>query len=239
LDLFSKKKQSTNNLSKNPKDLVSTFFSNTANSYDKIVYLTTFGIDRSWKKKILEQITTEKSVLDLACGTGILTKLIADKIPHAKIIGLDITTPYIEKAKIKLKSYENISFVIDDAEKFNLDSKFDCITTSYLPKYCNADILIKNCINHLNVGGKIILHDFTYPKNLFMQKIWNLYFNVLNLIGFFIPNWKNVFVHLPNLIRTTNWVTDYEKIMKNNELKIYKHDLTLGTASILIGIKII
>jgi len=30
--------------------------------------------------------------------------------------------------------------------------------------------LIKNCIEHLNVDGKIILHDFTYPKNYFVRK---------------------------------------------------------------------
>src|SRR3989338_11356641 len=111
--------------SKNPKDLVPTFFTNTANSYDKIVRWTTLGKDNAWKNKILEHISSEKMVLDLACGTGILTKQIADKIPQSTIIGLDITKNYIEKAKEKLKLYQNISFVDQDAEKLNLGRKFD------------------------------------------------------------------------------------------------------------------
>ena len=226
-------------IKENPKDLVSKFFNNTSNSYDKIVHYTTLGKDSFWKRKILEQLSTEKTVLDLACGTGILTKQIAKKLPQAEIVGVDITKNYLEKAKEKLISFQNISFVNQDAEKLNLGKKFDCITASYLPKYCTADVLIKNCLEHLNVGGKIILHDFTYPKNRLMQKIWNFYFQLLHLSGFFISDWKQVFVDLPELIRTTNWVKEYEDTMNDYGLKIYRQDLTYGTSTIIIGTKIV
>ena len=223
---------------KSPKDLVPTFFNNTSNSYDIIVNWTTFGKDSFWKHEILEQLSNERTALDLACGTGILTRQIAEKLPNVEIIGVDITKNYLEKAKEKLNLYQNISFVNQDAEKLNLGKKFDCITASYLPKYCIADVLVKNCLEHLNVGGKIILHDFTYPKNRLIQKMWNFYFKLLFLAGFFIPNWKQVFVDLPILIKTTNWVREYEEIMKNYGLKTYKQDLTWGFSTIIVGTKI-
>jgi demethylmenaquinone methyltransferase / 2-methoxy-6-polyprenyl-1,4-benzoquinol methylase len=175
--------------------------------------------------------------LDLACGTGILTKQIAEKIPQAKIVGVDITKNYLEKAKEKLISYQNISFVNQDAEKLDLGKTFDCITASYLPKYCTSDILVKNCIKHLNVGGKIILHDFTYPKNIFIRKMLDFYFKLLYLVESIIPDWKQVFVDLPHLIRTTNWVSDYEKSMKSNGLLISKEELTMGSSTIIVGTK--
>ena len=225
-------------IKQSPKDLVPTFFNNTSNSYDKIVNCTTFGKDSFWKHKILQQLSTERTVLDLACGTGILTKQIAEKLPHAEIIGLDITKNYLEKAKEKLISYQNTSFVNQDAEKLNLGKKFDCITASYLPKYCIAGVLVKNCFEHLNVGGKIILHDFTYPKNRLIRKLWNFYFKLLYFAGFFIPNWKQIFVDLPYLIRTTNWVREYEDAMKDCGLKIYKQDLTCDSSTIIVGTKI-
>ena len=226
-------------LKKNPKDLVPQFFNDTFNSYDKIVSYTTFGKDSFWKHKMLEQLSNEKTVLDLACGTGILTKQIAEKLPHAEIIGVDITKNYLEKAKNKLMLYQNISFINQDAEKLNLEKKFDCITASYLPKYCKATILVKNCVNHLNLGGKIILHDFTYPQNRLFQKLWNFYFKLLHLAGFFIPEWKQVFIDLPNLIRNTNWVREYEKAMNDCGLQIHKQDLTCGSSTIIVGTKII
>ncbi|MEX0863062.1 class I SAM-dependent methyltransferase [Nitrosopumilus sp.] len=224
-------------IKENPKALVPIFFNNTSNSYDRIVNCTTLGKDSFWKHKILEQLSTERTVLDLACGTGILTKQIVEKLPHSEIMGVDITKNYLEKAKEKLISYPNVSFVNQDAEKLNLGKKFDCITASYLPKYCIADVLVKNCLEHLNVGGKIILHDFTYPTNKLIRKMWNFYFKLLYLAGFFIPNWKNVFVDLPHLIRTTNWVKEYEDVMKDYGMKISKQVLTCGSSTIIVGIK--
>jgi len=102
--------------------------------------------------------------LDLACGTGILTRKIAEKFPNAKIVGIDITKSYLDMAKKNSNSFDNISFILDDAEEFKLDSKFDCITASYLPKYCDPEILVKNCVAHLKPGGKIIFHDLHIQK---------------------------------------------------------------------------
>lgn len=222
-----------------PKNLVPTFFDKTADSYDSIVHWTTFGRDRLWKKKILEQITNEKSVLDLACGTGILTEQIAKKVPRAKIVGVDITISYLEKAKTKLNSSRNVSFLNQDAENLDLGQKFDCITASYLPKYCNPVALIKTCFEHLNDGGKIILHDFTYPKNRFVRKFWDFYFKILFLFGLFIPRWNNVFVNLPNLIRNSTWTKDYKKEMMQAGFKTNLKELTWGSSAILTGIKIV
>jgi demethylmenaquinone methyltransferase/2-methoxy-6-polyprenyl-1,4-benzoquinol methylase len=221
----------------NPKDYVPEFFGHTANSYESIVHWTTFGKDNLWKKKILEQLSTEKKVLDLACGTGILTREIAQKIPHAKITGVDITPTYLDKAREQSNTNQNITFVNQDAEYLDLGEKFDCITASYLPKYCKADIIIKNCLEHLGECGKIILHDFTYPKNKLVRALWDCYFKILPLAGFFIPSWKNVFVDLPSIIRKANWVEQYEKAMKNNGLKTSIQNLTWGSSAILVGTK--
>lgn len=221
-----------------PKKLVPKFFGKTARSYDKVVSCTTFGRDRYWKKEILKKIPVVNSVLDLACGTGILTRLIADAHPNAKIIGVDIMQSYLDVAKINSQEYPNITFLNQDAEKLDLNLKFDCITSSYLPKYCDAKTLVKVCINHLNDEGKIIFHDFTYPKNGFLQNLWNLYFVVLWVMGIFMPSWKEVFTGLPKLIRSTTWLADYENIMMDNGLQTERKFLTFGSSAILVGKKI-
>ena len=217
------------------KDLVAQFFDKTAQTYDKVVKFTTFGKDKYWKKEILKKIPNCNSILDLACGTGILTFQIAESFPNSKIMGVDMTESYLNVARMKLKPYHKITFLNQDAEKLNLNSKFDCITSSYIPKYCNPDILISACLNHLNTGGKIILHDFTYPKNQLVKGLWNLYFIILKLIGNLIPSWKNVFTDLPKLLRTTSWLADYENIMKKHGLYTTIQSLTWGTSAILTG----
>ena len=92
------------------KELVPKFFGKTAGSYDKVARWATLGKDEYWKKQILNQIPNGESYLDLACGTGILTRKIAKKFPNAKIVGIDITKGYLEIAKRNSSSYKNISF---------------------------------------------------------------------------------------------------------------------------------
>ncbi|MGQ0375927.1 MAG: class I SAM-dependent methyltransferase [Nitrososphaerota archaeon] len=225
-------------MNESPKKLVPKFFGKTAKSYDKVVAWATFGQDKFWKKEILKKIPDVKAVLDLACGTGILTRLIADVNPNTKIIGVDIMQNYLDVAKTNSQKYNNITYLNQDAEELDLDLKFDCITSSYLPKYCNAETLVKVCIKHLKEGGQIIFHDFTYPKNDFVKNLWNLYFIVLNFIGIFIPSWKDVFRDLPKLLRSTAWLADYENAMKDNGLKIEQKYLTFGSSAILVGKKI-
>ena len=213
------------------------FFANTSKSYDKIVRYATFGKDTLWKRYLLDKIHG-KSILDLACGTGILTRMIAQKFQDATIMGVDITPSYLDVAKINSKSFKNILFIHQDAEELKVEQKFDSIVSSYLPKYCDAQTLIKKCILHLNPNGVIILHDFTFPKNNLVRFFWNRYFVLLRFIGYFIPTWKEAFVELPKLIRSSNWLEDYVSAMKESCLDVSFKHLTLSSCAVIIGRKL-
>lgn len=218
-----------------PKDFVPKFFDSTSETYEKVVRWATFGRDEYWKKIIINQIRNHDSILDLACGTGILTRKVASKFPKAKIIGIDITKNYLELAKKNSLKFENITYILQDAEELNIEQKFDCICSSYIPKYCNPKILVKNCIMHLNHGGSIILHDFTYPKNSLIQKIWNLHFILLNLLGPLIPEWEKAFLELPKLIKSSQWDSNYQKELEQNGFDVKRINLTFGTSIVLVA----
>lgn len=222
-------------VSQSPKDLVPLFFDETARTYDKVATCATFGKDGYWKKEIVEKIEHANSILDLACGTGMLTRDIANKFPKSRILGIDISTSYLKIAEKNSSSFSNISFMRKDAENLNINEKFDCICSSYIPKYCKPKMLIEQCTNHLNPGGRIILHDFTYPKNSLIQHMWNLYFVLLNAFGFFIPSWRYPFLKLPKLIKTSNWVEEYKQEMEGNNFEVKQQDLTWNTSTILIA----
>jgi demethylmenaquinone methyltransferase/2-methoxy-6-polyprenyl-1,4-benzoquinol methylase len=217
-----------------PKDLVPLFFDDTAKTYDKVAFWATFGKDTCWKKEIIEKIDHADSILDLACGTGILTRKIAKKFPQSEILGIDISKNYLEIAE-KNSSFSNISFLHCDAENLCLGKKFDCICSSYIPKYCSPAILVKKLILHLNSGGKIILHDFTYPNNKLVKILWNSYFTLLNFTGLFIPSWKHAFMELPKLIKTSNWVNSYKKELETSGFEVKLQNLTWNSSMILLA----
>ncbi|MFM7796325.1 MAG: methyltransferase domain-containing protein, partial [Candidatus Nitrosotenuis sp.] len=197
-------------MSHSPKDLAPKFFSDTASTYDLVANYATLGQDRKWKSQIIEKISG-KSILDLACGTGILTRMIAQKFPDSQILGIDISENYLDLAIQNSQSYTNISYQIQDAEKLNLDRKFDCIVSSYVPKYCNAKVLAQKIHEHLNPNGVAILHDFAYPKNFLVRKLWTALFALLRISGMFLPSWSFAFAELPKLIKSSNWIEQYQK----------------------------
>ena len=216
-----------------PKDLIPRFFYDTAKTYDRVASWATFGKDNYWKNQIVNKIKKPSSVLDIACGTGLLTRKIAEKNPNANVIGVDISLNYLIMAKQNSKSFSNVSFIHMDAEKLNLDQKFDCICSSYIPKYCTPNTLAKKLIEHLNPNGEIILHDFTYPHNSIIKNLWNFYFVLLQFVGFFIPPWKYAFFQLPKLIKKSNWVMLYRQAFETYGFTITQYDLTWNSSTIL------
>jgi len=222
--------------------LVHQFFPGTGITYDHMVNLCTIGFDRWWKRKILEKIPEESTrIMDQACGTGILTLKIAQKLPRCLVIGVDVTQEYLAIAKEKAAAAKlnNTHFILGRAEDVLLDQKFDCVTSSYLAKYAKLGSLIRNIRNMLRNGGVLIMHDFTYPPNHAFAHAWELYFKLLQTVGAWrYPQWKAIFDGLPALLRATNWTGELVRSLNENGFSdITGEHLTFGTAAMVTAKK--
>lgn len=222
----------------NPKtgvEYARTFFvRENSKSYDKLVLLATLGQDSVWKKKIVSSIPSNSFVLDLACGTGILSSLLIKN--QNKVVGLDLTLPYLE---IMMMKGLEMGIVNADAELLPFaDDTFDCITTSYLPKYTKLDRLINECFRVLKFGGCIVLHDFTLPKNAAYKFAWTKYFKLIKYLWWRDRKWKNVFANLDTLIKQNDWDLKIKKTLLDfgfTEIKLAY--LTFQTSLIVSAIK--
>jgi ubiquinone/menaquinone biosynthesis C-methylase UbiE len=109
-------------------------------------------------KKLVELVKINKgdSVLDVACGTGVVTNEIQKKIGKSGyVIGIDISSTAIKIAK-KWNNKSNMNFVNIDAEKFSFSKKFDVVTCQYaLFFFPNAQKALKNMKNSLKESGSI------------------------------------------------------------------------------------
>jgi ubiquinone/menaquinone biosynthesis C-methylase UbiE len=96
-------------------------------------------------------------VFDLACGTGVVTKKISQKIGKSGfVLGGDTSVTAIKIAKKWNDSKSNVDFVNVDAEHFNFAKKFDAITCQYaLFFFPNAQKALKNIKKNLKKDGKI------------------------------------------------------------------------------------
>ena len=73
--------------------------------------------------KLVDSLPVSKRVLDVCCGTGILTRLICEKIPEAFILGVDLSSGMLEVAKKNLIG-KNVNFACCDV--LNLNKKVKC-----------------------------------------------------------------------------------------------------------------
>lgn len=220
---------------KTGSDYARDFFSRkNSDEYDRLVRFATLGMDSIWKKEIIRYINPNSYVLDLACGTGILTNLILEEGNRA--FGLDLTFSYLQVLQQKgIK----ISIINSTAQFIPLKSQlFDCIVTSYLPKYTDLNALIDECYRLLKTGGLVVFHDFTLPDNHFYQTAWNFYFKIIKLVWRKNKSWENVFNDLDHLIRNNRWDKRILQILEAYGFsQINIKYLTFETASIVTAVK--
>ena len=110
-------------------------------------------------KKLVEFVNLNKgdTVLDVACGTGVVTNEIQKKIGKSGcVIGIDTSSAAIKIAKKWNKVKSNVNFVNIDAEKYSFSKKFDVVTCQYaLFFFPNSQKALKNMKNSLKKSGSI------------------------------------------------------------------------------------
>lgn len=146
------------------------------NYYDLSTAKNSF--QRFWHQKryaevgrTLEKIRA-KMVLDIGCHGGRLTSKILEKIPQAKIFGIDISRQAIDYAS---KKYPLINFRIARAENIPFDnSMFDLITCFEVLEHLeDPSAAIKEINRTLKNGGNFLI--LVPTENLLFKIIWSLW----------------------------------------------------------------
>lgn len=98
-------------------------------------------------------INNAKRIIDIGCGPGNSTAVLADKFNEAYILGVDKSENMINTAK---KDYPLIDFAVFDAEKDfdKINRGFDIVFSNACIQWVPSHyILIRNMFNILNPGG--------------------------------------------------------------------------------------
>ena len=106
-------------------------------------------------EEVVELLHPQKheTILDLGCGTGDLTKKIAEL--SKKVIGIDNSLEMVRTARNK---YPNISFQQADARDFKLQEQFDAVFSNAVLHWVpQADKVINNVNQHLKIGGRFVV----------------------------------------------------------------------------------
>ena len=131
------------------KTSIEAFFDRTASSWDDEMIKDDLII-----KTILDnaQVKEGDTVLDVACGTGVMISYYLDRGAHPT--GIDLSKKMIEIAK---KKFNNVEFIWGDVEELN-DRKFDRVVVyNAFPHFIDPEALIKHLATLLNKNGTLTI----------------------------------------------------------------------------------
>ena len=96
-----------------------------AQTYDEVSRLVQYR----WGKQVLEwrKWNGYESVMDAGCGSGLLTKLLAQRVPRGRVHAVDVDSNMIKQAKRNLKDLQNVELVQSDIADVKLPGKLDVI----------------------------------------------------------------------------------------------------------------
>jgi malonyl-CoA O-methyltransferase len=139
-------------------------FSRAADSYDSYAIVQTEVAERlAAKLPQSPDPAVVKTILEIGCGTGNFTSMLADKFPAAKITAIDFSREMIAKASHKLDK-KNIAFICTEGEEYldeAADKSFDLVVSNgSLQWFSDHDQALKNIARILAPGGAFLCSIF-------------------------------------------------------------------------------
>jgi trans-aconitate 2-methyltransferase len=113
----------------------------------------------TWAKELLQKLHLcgSESVLDLGCGTGRITALLAERLKSGHVVGIDASSDMITFAQRTYTQYANLQFFHMDACALDLAQSFDGVFSNAVMHWIKDHLQVLQRIRaHLKPGGRIL-----------------------------------------------------------------------------------
>ena len=227
---------------------VRSLFSKVPLEYDILLGFLTFAQDRRWRSYVVSQTTstTQKYVLDVATGTGLLAADLAKTIrSKASVVGVDLTLSMLKTARQRLRDRglsDNVDWVLARAE--NLPFKNDSFGSSSislaLRNVSDASMTFREMSRTTGPGGVVISLDFTRPTNrAFKVFYYDYLLGLFPLFGRMVSAaWGDTLSYLGRSILKARTGEQIAQLMSNEGLRDTRSvPMTAGIVCVVYGKK--
>lgn len=109
-------------------------------------------------------VTPGAHILDVGCGTGVVTERIAARFPEASVVGVDVHAPHIDRARQDHGSRPNLAFREGDAFELDVpDASMDLVVCRHvLHAVQQPELVMQQLFRVLAPGGHVhlLLEDY-------------------------------------------------------------------------------
>ena len=185
-------------------------FSLIARRYDVFNALSSFGIDRLWRRDAVAaaRLTRTSRALDLCAGTGDLSLALARLGRPAAVVGTDFVPEMLEIARRKARAYKgrtSLTFEVADAQDLPFpDASFDVVTVAFgVRNLPDRRANFAEVYRVLKPGGRYVVLEFSRPGFAPWRWFYHAYLRfVIPTIGGLLTRDRASFVYLNDSIRS-------------------------------------
>ncbi|MFN3616378.1 MAG: bifunctional demethylmenaquinone methyltransferase/2-methoxy-6-polyprenyl-1,4-benzoquinol methylase UbiE [Aquabacterium sp.] len=219
-------------------------FDSVANKYDVMNDLMSAGMHRLWKAYAIAAsgVREGHKVLDIAGGTGDLSKAFAKRVGSAgMVVHTDINLAMLSTGRDRLlNSGMALPTTQCDAEKLPFpDQTFDIVSVAFgLRNMTHKDIALKEMCRVLKPGGRLLVLEFSKVAKP-LEKAYDWYsFNILPKLGKLVANDEESYRYLAESIRMHPDQATLKAMMKEAGFgHVDVHNMTAGVVALHLGIK--
>ena len=105
-------------------------------------------------------------VLDVGCGTGAITRGIAEAVaPAGRVVGVDINAGLIDEARRTHGDVAGLSFELADIEALPFQRTFDVVTAARVLQWlAHPDTALRHMAQAAKPGGRNVVLDYNHEK---------------------------------------------------------------------------
>lgn len=228
------------------KQQVQEMFDTISGNYDGLNRVISLGIDKSWRKKVIDDICAQRpdSVLDIATGTGDLALSLAAK-GVKNVVGLDLSQGMLNIAEDKIKeagyAEATVKMMQGDSEKLPFqDNSFEAVCVSFgVRNFEDLDKGLTEIHRVLKPGGLFVVLETSVPTKFPLRQGYQLYSNyILPGIGKLFSKDKNAYDYLSKSAAAFPYGEKFCNILaKNGFTNTEYRPQTFGVATIYTASK--
>lgn len=219
-------------------------FHSVASKYDLMNDVMSAGLHRGWKRFAVEVsgVKAGDKVLDIAGGSGDLSKLFAKKVKqHGQVILTDINASMLAVGRDRMiDAGLSVPATQCNAEKLPFsDNSFDCVIVAFgLRNMTHKDIALKEMQRVLKVGGRLLVLEFSKVWQP-LEKLYDAYsFKFLPFMGKLIAKDAESYQYLAESIRMHPDQETLKQMMLDAGLgKVDYYNLSAGVVALHKGYK--
>jgi ubiquinone/menaquinone biosynthesis C-methylase UbiE len=139
------------------------------------------------------RLAPDDNVLDVGCGAGWLSRLIAEQVSEGRVVGVDVSDEMVRRARRNNADLENVMFVVGEAEEIPWDANFFTHAISVEAGYYwqNPQAALREIHRVLRERGTAWLLVNYYRENVYSHQWRDVLSIPVNLLS--ADEWKNLF----------------------------------------------